>query len=160
MKLFSSCNEFRSKLNIIYDPEYFDIINENYVDTIILTKHAIERSAERDKRILNIPKSDVDKIVYSAEKPILNYKKTVHKPVFIVFDRRLQLNVVGALQPNKDKDGFDFVVITLMYKDEYELKNPATDKKIYTKTEAKPHRRQIEDNNEHIIYVVDDIMYV
>ncbi len=141
MNDFCSYQEYVSKLTIIHCPDisenleilFSDELFEKYINQVTLSPHAEIRRVKRYGVLVDIPKIEIDQVVYSAEKYLMDW---VYKyKNFIIFDKRTTLNVVGTL--HKNSNGFDFYVATVMYKKDYEIKNPSTDRKIFTTTSIK-----------------------
>ena len=142
MNNLPSYREYVSKLNIVYNAPLY----ENYVESVTLSPHAKMRTIRRDGVEINVPKIEIDRVIYSAEQQIISFSKSYED--FIVYDKRTTLNVVGTIHPitpGNLKKGYDFYVGTLMYNKNYVSIHPKTDKKIVTST-------SVSENDEYIIF--------
>jgi len=109
--------------------------NEN-ID-VLLTKHASERSIERNGQPVNITKDQIENILNSAESKIIQLGKKF--PTLIIKTKNA-LNIVGKLiQSGSD---YFFQVIILMFKKNF-VPNNLHDKVVYIKEYKQIQRKTI-----------------
>jgi len=112
-------------------------LNENI--EVSLTNHSKDRMKERDGKILNISKKDIENLINKAEDEIEKYSDKFKS--FIIKSTKNGLNIVGSII-KKGKD-LIFKVITVMKKKLF-IPKSSNDKLIIAESIEKKNNTEIE----------------